>query len=359
MSEAIDQPAAAGVDGPGNSAQTDDIDTEAFDRVEVPEDDEPPADATGDGTEGEGDDDPDKPKAATEDDDHVEIERDGQKYRVPKALKDDLLRHADYTQKTQDLAKERQNLAEEKTTWESQREESRAALPEEHKRVALLEHRLSETDAEMDRPLDRSGTTLRNIDWDAFRRQVDGLPADDPGRATYATLRDRFMALRDSRIDLTDKLGEAKTDLQTKEEARLSEHREKASAALRQAQQETGRVLAAEVKGWNAETAAKTIEFANDHLGITPEEMGAATDPRLWKLVHWRMTAEAEIASLKKALKQQATADSHGKAQGTTPAATTRGGGSTPRDPSTPRGDALGTETWMERRRKQLAAKGR
>ena len=36
-----------------------------------------------------------------------EIEREGQKYKIPKALKNEFLMHKDYTQKTQSLAEEK------------------------------------------------------------------------------------------------------------------------------------------------------------------------------------------------------------------------------------------------------------
>src|SRR5262249_26454182 len=43
--------------------------------------------------------------------DHVDIDwEDGQKYRVPKALRDGFLRQADYTRKTQDVASQRRQV---------------------------------------------------------------------------------------------------------------------------------------------------------------------------------------------------------------------------------------------------------
>jgi hypothetical protein len=338
-----------GLAGPGKDAPSDDIATEAFDRVEAPDDDEDPADPP-EKADGEGDaDDPDKPEAKSEDGDHVEVERNGQKYKVPKALEGELLMQADYTRKTTELSEARRQFEEAQTTWESQREQSRAALPEEHARVAVLGHSLADVDKQLEQ--------FKAIDWDAWRTQVSSLAEDDPNRLKYARYRDAYMGARDSRIDLVDRIGEAKTDLSTKEAERLTKQQETASADLAKRRQETGRVLAAEVPGWNAEKAGAVIAFANDHLGVKPEEMGEATDPRLWKMTHEIMSSRAEIASLKKALKQQQMADNHGKAQTTTPAATPKGNGGATRDPSTPRGDGLSTEQWMERRQKQVGGK--
>lgn len=351
MSDTANTP-ETGLDGQGDNAPSDDISTDAFDRAPAPDDEaddaESPATGEDDGEEGDAD---GKDKPAAEDGEEVEYE--GQKYKVPPALKDALLRQADYSRKTQDLAKERQALVEQQQTWESQREQSRAALPKEHAQVAVLQHQL----ADIDRRLDPEGDDLGGINWPAYRAQIEGLDASDPKRVQYHQRRDAYMALRDTRIDLGDQFEAVRKDLQTKEDARLSEQQEKATATLRQAQQETGRVLAAEVQGWNAEAASKTIEFAGTHLGIKPEEMAEAVDPRLWKALHELRLTRDENATLKKAQKQQLTAATHEKAQQAKPADKPNGGGGQARDPSSPRGDGLAMNEWMRRRNAQLEKK--
>lgn len=319
MSEAADQPADAGVEGPG-AAQTDDIDTEAFDRVEAPEDEEEP-EASADG---ETEDDPDKPKPEP-DDDSVEVEHEGQKLRVPKALKDAFLRHADYTHKTTELAQARRSLDEERTTWESQREQSRAALPEEHAQVAVLSHELS--------ALDKRIEQFKTIDWDAWRIQVQGLDENDANRLKYAQYRDAYMAARDTRIDLVDRLDGAKADLQSKEATRLKEQQAAEEADLAKRREETGKALAAQVPGWNVEKATAVATFMATDLGMDAEEIGQATDPRLWKFIHTHLTEKAELAKLREALKQQQAANKNVKDQGARPAERPKGGGAAPRDP--------------------------
>jgi hypothetical protein len=345
--EANDQPASAGVEGPGAAAQTDDIDTEAFDRAPAPDDDASDPDAAT--AEGEDDADPDKP--AGPEDDLVEVEYEGQKVRVSAAVKDALLRQADYTRKTQEIAEQARVLKEERSTWESQREESRAALPEEHTKLAVLSHNLSAVDKQLE--------TLKAVDWSTWRNQVAGLPDDDPAKLKYAQYRDAYTDARDRRIELVDDLEAAKKDLSTKEAERLAKQQEAQNADLAKRRQETGLALKAEVPGWNKDVAAKVIEFAVGHLGIAPEEMANATDPRTWKLVHEVMTSRAELAALKTTQKQQQTAANHEKAQVTKPAATPKGSGGQVRDPSTARGDGLTAEEWMRRRNAQVAARKR
>lgn len=349
MSEADDQPAEAGVGGPGNAAPTDDIDTEAFDRAPAPEDDadpEPPKAA-------EGDADPaDKPKDPAEDDDHVEVDRNGVKYRVPKALHGELLMQADYTRKTTELAERARSFETERTTWESQREQSRAALPAEHAKVAVLESQLSRIDA----ALDPKGDGLGGVDWQAYRTQVINLAPDDPDRIKYDQLRAQYMALRDSRIDLGDQVKAAKDDLQTKDAARLETQRQADEAEHAKRVEDTGKALVASIPGWSPDLARETAKFMVTDLGVTVEEVGEATDPRLWIMAHRLRTAEAEVKRLKTTKQQQDTAANHEKAQATTPAATPKGGGgASARDPSTARGDELATKEWMRRRNAQMA----
>jgi hypothetical protein len=334
-----------GVAGQGDPAPNDDIDTEAFDRAPAPDDDDAdPAEAAK--AEGEeGDDDADKAKAATDDGEDVEFE--GQTYKVPAAVKGALLRQADYTAKTTQLAEQRRALETDRTTWESEREQSRAALPEEHAQVAVLNHSLADIDGKLE--------TFKSIDWDTWRSQVSGLGDDDPNKLKYARYRDAYMGARDSRIDLVDRLDAAKSDLQTKEAERLTTQQEANAADLAKQRQDTGRVLAAEVPGWSAERAVQIAEFMNADLGIEPEAIGKFMHPGIWKMAHRLMAAEAKNATLEKAQKQQQTAANHEKAQTTTPAATTKGTGASARDPSTARGDALGTKEWMRRRNAQMA----
>ena len=69
------------------------VDAESYSDDETPE-----ADAEGAPDEGQ------------PEDDTEEVDWDGAKYRVPKPLKDALLRQADYTRKTQELADQRRTV---------------------------------------------------------------------------------------------------------------------------------------------------------------------------------------------------------------------------------------------------------
>src|SRR5437588_654600 len=54
-------------------------------------------------------------------------------------------------------------------------------------------------------------------------------------------------------------------------------------AAERMAQ--TGQVLQREIDGWSPELAGKLVDYAQGH-GVSLDELGAADDPRVWKILH-------------------------------------------------------------------------
>lgn len=344
--ETDDQPADAGVAAEAN-APTDDHSTEAFDRMEAPEDDADDDAAAGE--TGEGDDDAsdeDKAKAAAEDPDSEEIElSDGRKVRVPKEVALARLRHDDYTRKTQDVAAQARELETDRQTWEAEREASRAALPEEHKRVAVLSHSIGEVESTL--------SEFDKIDWVSFRAQA--LTEGGEKAELYNDYRARFNAARDTLTDLKDELGKASNDLKAKDDQRLHSQREANQASLAKAQEDTGRVLAQRIEGWGPQKAHDVIAYAQQSYGVQPAEMAEATDARVWLALHDAMTARAALAKAQDALKKHQTASKNSKDQATTPAVVAKGSGGQARDPSTPRGDGLSTKEWMDRRNRQKA----
>lgn len=343
--ETDDQPAAAGVEGPGNAAQTDDIDTEAFDRVEVPDEDAETA-SSGDDTESAEADDEAKPEGDAADDVFEFEDDEGNKHKLPAKLKSALLKAADYTQKTQEVAATRRELAEKQAAWEAERTqqtESLAELRVDHAKVIVLEDRHAALKERMN--------AFAEVDWEAYA-------ASDPDAC--AALRDRQRATRDALLDASEALTGAKEALTTKEKARLTATQEAQAAALAKRQQEAGNALRAEDAGWTGPRFAEVGQYVNREFGITPEDLADTTDPRFWKMAHRLMAREAEVATLKKTKAQQTTADNHARAQAVTPAKTTSGGAAvSPRDPSKASGDALSTKEWVRRREAQVAARRR
>lgn len=254
----------------------------------------------------------DEDQADTEDnsdqepeDDSEEVEYEGAKYRIPKALKGAVMMHADYTRKTQEVADQRR-------TWEQERAqqaESFEALKVEHATVTALEAQVA---------------NYATIDWNAEF-------AADPDNARLHY--DRYRLIQ-------DQLGKAKSDLSEKETQRLNGQREARAKAL----EETGKVLARDIQGWSPQLATDIAKTAAE-FGVTEEEMGGLADPRLWKVFHALHQAKATQ-------KTQATVQRHEKAGAVQPAKTVAGksGGFKPG-----LDDSLPMDVWMQRRRAQLA----
>lgn len=238
-----------------------------------------------------------------------EIEHGGQIFRLPSALKAQLMANIDHEQASQAMAAERRSLAQ------------RAQMMD-------LEAELASANAE-DRAvliaLDQQLTQLANLDW-------EGLGAQDPplAEALWAQANDIAQARE----------AYAQTLAQQDEMARAA-----AAERARVELEETGRVLAGQIEGWSPEVAAKLVEYAQA-FGVTLEELREVADPRLWMILHRAQQGEAALTAQKAA------------AQAPMPAVQVRpavqvGGGSAPA--SAVRDDMAAAE-WMRRRNAQAMA---
>jgi len=242
--------------------------------------------------------------------DDFEIEVDGQSYKLPAVLKGGFLRQADYTRKTQELAGHRRALIAERERAAQAAEAAHGALSDRAHLAAL----------------DRQVATLARVDWRALAQA-------DPQRAQAlwgqaqqtAALRDRYRQA----------VGQHHAHTQV-----AAARRNAVSMAA------TGQTLARDIEGWGPELAAKLVDYAKGH-GVTLEEMGAADDPRVWKIIH--CAYQGDCAKQKDGAAVAAT-----KAQAVRPAITVSGGaagGGGVRD-------ELATKEWMKRRNEQMR-KGR
>lgn len=341
MSEAPDQPVEdvaasaipSGVDAAAPAA-TDDIETDAFDRMEVPDDET-------DHPAGDGDGDPDKPKP----EDDIEVEtKDGTKLKVPAALKDFLLRQDDYTKKTQDLAAARRVVDEDRTALETQRAqqaESVKALRAEHIAVANHETSIAALDTQL-----AEYRKLSAADWTTLR-------ADNS--ALYTQHADNYDFLKRTRDASADALTAAKTDLTTKEAALATSQQEARNGQLAKAWAETNTALTAKIEGWSPTKGTEIGKFMVEKFGVRPEELREATDPRIWIMADELMRAQAQVANLTKTSKQATATKAALQSQQSQPAAKPASGGAKPTGVT----DRLSDDEWFRRRAAQKARKSR
>lgn len=285
---------------------SEETDAEAIEAPEVTAavSDQPDDQTTDDGVEG--DEPEDQPEAAEPD--LEEIDWEGKKLRIPAELKPALMRQEDYTRKTQEVAETRKALE----AQGRQQAESFEALKVDYGKVHALENQVK---------------AYEGVNWN------NEFAADaDNARLHY----DQFRILQ-------DQLGTAKSDLSKKEAERLESQR----TASAKAAEETGRVLARDIKGWSREHAASLVTLAAE-FGVSQDELLSAPNPRDWKLLH-------ELHTLRQQVKKQTTAQRQVAATSVQPAKTV----GAKSNPPTGLDDRLSTAEWVKRRNAQEAAKRR
>lgn len=265
----------------------------------------------------------DQPDA--EDDDLEEVEWDGIKARVPPAIKAGLMRTADYTRKTQEIASTKQEL-EQRRIAVDQQAQTVEALAEDYGKVHALKSQVKAFEA---------------IDWRNLN--AEALAADDP-QAAQIEINSLWMQYQQLKVDAET----ADKELNGKvSERRLQSEREAATAT-----QETFRQLSdpkTGIKGWGQEKATTLATLAMSE-GVTVEEIKQA-DARTWKLLDRLYTAETQ-------LKQTSKASQHVTAQGVQPATTVKAS-ATPHSRKTTdaSGDGLSASEWAKRERERTAAR--
>jgi hypothetical protein len=235
-------------------------------------------------------------------DDGFELEHEGQVYRLPGALQGGFLRQADYTRKTQELAEQRRALEAERAHAAAQTQAAQGALSDRAHLAAL----------------DRQLAAFQAIDWRTLAQR-------DPAQAQALQQQaQRTAALRD---DFARAVAQ---------HSRQGQAQQAQEAAARMAQ--TGRILSQDIDGWSPELAGKLVDYAQGH-GVTLDELGAADDPRVWKILHraWQGDQTAQRGETAKAAAQ---------AQAVRPAVTVTGAAASGGGVR----DELATKEWMKRR---------
>jgi hypothetical protein len=231
----------------------------------------------------------------------VLVEHEGQTYELPAALKGALMRHADYTRKTQALAQARQELLDGHQAVAQTAEAHNAHLME-YARLAGLDDQIAQ---------------LSGLNWPALQQQ-------DPAQAEQ--LMHQLFQMKQARgID-----------------ARAPQPKHKQARRVEQGHAAISR----QIEGWSPERAQQLAQYALSQ-GISEEELHALHDPRLVAILHHACTAhEAE--------QQTSAAQKLTRVQAVRPAIQVGGTGGAPTDPN-----RMSTDDWMRHRRGQLRTKAK
>lgn len=188
-------------------------------------------------------------EAPAEEDDSEEVDYEGEKYKLPKKLKDALLRQQDYTQKTQAVAEQRRALEA-----QAQQVQQHAQLSQQY--VAEYAEALA---------LDKELAQYKTINWN---RLMDA----DPVQA---------MKLDRQMRDIQARRDEVVSSVTQKQQAQAIE----AQRIAQQRLNEGRAVLEREIKGWTPDTAKALASFGMEQ-GFTEQELAQVNDPRTVKLLH-------------------------------------------------------------------------
>jgi len=222
-----------------------------------------------------GDPEGDDPEAdpAEGDDEYEDIERDGKSYKLPKALKADLLRMDDYTRKTMAHAENVKAFEARVQGFDAATkvvEKGRIDLAQVNERLSALQE-------------------LTPDDW----REIDRMDRAN-GTRKYDELQREMLALPNKAAEITKTL-EAEGQKAAEAQRELTVKRQGDAEAI----------LQREISGWSPEVGAKLADFIQTKYGVTTADAGTAKfDAALVKMAHaaQRLDAlEAKNATAKKA----------------------------------------------------------
>jgi hypothetical protein len=207
-------------------------------------------------------------------DDSEEVEYEGNKYKVPKAIAPALLRQADYTKKTQEVAElrrttetEKARIAEEAKAFQEDRQE--------HVQAYALWQQLEQ---------------FKNVNW----QQLD---QEDPLQAQQ--LFRQYTMLRDAHRDVVGKL-------QSKQMQRKSV----ADAEQAKLRDQTRATLAKAIPNWSPKAEQELTDYAIKS-GYKAEEVKAAldTDARPFTFLHKALLWDQHVEKTRKAATQPPAAE--------------------------------------------------
>jgi hypothetical protein len=178
-----------------------------------------------------------------------EVEYEGKKYALPPELKDAILRQADYTRKTQELAQTRQQ-AEQTFAQQQARIEAERANIQAVARLTALDERLQQ---------------YAGVDWDSLSQNNGELAQREFMK---------YQQLKDSRQQFV-------VQIQQHEGQRAMQEQQETARQL----QDANEALSREIKGWSPDYAQSLREVAKS-LGAKEEQLNGIREPWIVKALH-------------------------------------------------------------------------
>lgn len=178
-----------------------------------------------------------------------DVEYEGKQYKLPKELKEALLRQADYTRKTQEVADQRREI-------EYQQQQAQVAI----QATAAFQQEYAQL-----QNIDQQLEQLRSIDWNAAINE-------DP--QTAMKLQVRFNELVRNRGEVANKIGQIQADVEQRRQQTMQEAIQRGEAELKSS-----------IPGWGDDLKADIVKTARS-MGFQAHELQGITDPRMIKVLH-------------------------------------------------------------------------
>ena len=237
----------------------------------------------------------------------VTVEYEGQEYDLPPALKDALLRQADYTRKTQEVAEQRKEFAAQQEAFNQQSELAQSAQ-KEMVQIASI---------------DQAIANFENINWQAWI-------SEDPVEAMKADR--QYRTLQEQRSQAETRLQEAQ-----------KQHSEAQQESLAKARQQCAEEVSKRISDWSPELDVKLSQYA-EAQGISRDMQARITDPGHVVILDKARRFDELMAKQKHSAKP--------KPKPVKPAAKVKGKQAAVKDP-----ESMSTEEWVRWREKQIAKK--
>lgn len=244
-----------------------------------------------------------------QDDDLEDVDWEGARYRIPKALKPAIMMNADYTRKTQELADHRRSLDGERERFNQQVKSQQESF-EDRVQLALVDRQLQQ---------------FQKIDWDK-------LQADDYEKAQ--SLWRNYQMTKDARNELAGRLRD-------RDQRQAFETQQATAKRL----EEGHAVLTREIPNWSPETAKQLTAFGVSSLGFSAQELSGVSDPRYVKTLYLAQLGQKWLDKQRAAAR---TRQPQGKPVSQVGTGRARAG----KDE-----DSMSTEEWMDHERKRTLKK--
>ncbi|GKS86484.1 hypothetical protein AVMA1855_20050 [Acidovorax sp. SUPP1855] len=245
--------------------------------------------------------------------DEEEVDYNGEKYRLPKKLKDALLRQSDYTKKTQEVAELRRQTEEQQSRLQQEQRQVQETVQRQQANIQAYAHVAA---------IDQRLQQYQQVNWQA-------LNAENPQEAQRLWF--DFQQAKDARSQLVNQISQHEQQLTLQQQQAMRSRLEQSKAALSR-----------EIKDWTPEKASQIASYAKS-MGFSDNDLATITDHRAVVLIHKAMQYDQMVAKATAKPKPSAAV---------TPLTVVKSGSGNSTNPSD-----MSMDQWAEFERKRMAKK--